>query len=183
MAAFPPPGYKLETLKRNHRRKRFSSGDPRVDEWLIHKALGAMKKHTSMTRVLVDSAASIAGYYTLANSALDVSLVPAALFAGNPPSRAPPTLTLAWLGVDIRFAGRGLGTQLFARALADAAQVHELVRFVAVIIDALTDENMEFYPAKGFLSVPGTTNKLYLPATTLLQVVQGAWAMENSLRC
>ena len=45
---------------------------------------------------------------------------------------------------------------------------------MAVIIDALTDENIEFYRAKGFLPVPGTTNKLYLPATTLLQVVQGA---------
>src|SRR6266571_6247072 len=144
MAAFPPPGYKLDILKRSHRRKRFSSGDPRVDEWLIHKALGAMEKHTSTTRVLVDAAGSIAGYYTLANTALDVSLVPASLFAGKPPSRAPPTLTLAWLGVDTRFAGRALGTQLFARALADAAQVHELVRFVAVIIDALTDENMQF---------------------------------------
>jgi GNAT superfamily N-acetyltransferase len=173
-AAFPPPGNKLEILNRTHRRKRFASGDPRVDRWLIHKALGAMEKHTSTTRVLVDSAGTIAGYYTLANTALDVSLVPAALFAGTPPDRAPPTLTLAWLGVDLRFAGRGLGTQLFARSLADAAQVHELVRFVAVIIDALTGENISFYRAKGFVPVPGTTNKLYLPATTLLRVVQGA---------
>jgi len=174
MAAFPPAGYKLEPLKRSHRRKRFSSSDPRVDAWLIHKALGAMEKHTSTTRVLVDSAGSIGGYYTLATTALDVSLVPAALFDGNRPTMAPPTLTLAWLGVDIRFAGQGLGTQLFARALADAAQVHELVRFVAVIIDALTDENMEFYRGKGFVPVPGTTNKLYMAATTLLQIVQGA---------
>lgn len=171
MATFPPPGLTLELLNRRHRRKRFDSGDPRVDEWLIHKAIGAMEKNTSTTRVLAQGDGTIAGYYTLANTALDVSLVPPALFGDKPPTKPPPTLTLAWLGVDRAFAGRGLGTQLFARALADGARVYHLVRFVAVIVDALTAENMAFYQKMGFLPVPGTTNKLYLPATTLMQVI------------
>jgi GNAT superfamily N-acetyltransferase len=72
--------------------------------------------------------------------------------------------------VDRRFAGRGLGTLLFARALADGAQVHHLVRFVAVVVDALTAQNAAFYERMGFLPVPGTTNKLYMPAATLMQV-------------
>jgi GNAT superfamily N-acetyltransferase len=121
---------------------------------------------------LVDAEDSIAGYYTIANAALDVSLVPPSLFGGRPPNKAQPTLTLAWLGVDTTFRGRGLGTRLFARTLADASRAYEVVRFVAVIIDALTTENLEFYRRKGFVPVPGTTNKLYLPAATLLQVVQ-----------
>jgi GNAT superfamily N-acetyltransferase len=112
----------------------------------------------------------VAGYYTLAATALDVSLVPPALFGGTMPANAPPTLTLAWLGVDRRFAGPGLGTLLFARALADGVQVHHLVRFVAVVVDALTAENAAFYERMGFLPVPGTTNKLYMPAATLLLV-------------
>ncbi len=172
MAGFPPPGYSLELLNRTHRRKQFSSGDARVDQWLIHKALPAMAKNTSTTRVLVKAGGVIAGYYTLANTALDVSLVPAALFEGGPPSKAPPTLTLAWLGVDARFAGQGFGTNLFARALADGAQVYHLVRFMAVIVDALTDGNLKFYQDRGFVLVPGTTNKLYMPAKTLMQVVR-----------
>jgi ribosomal protein S18 acetylase RimI-like enzyme len=174
MADFPPEGYSLELLNSKHRRKDFASGDEQVDRWLIHKAAGAMKKNTSTTRVLVRHDGVIAGYYTLANSALDVSLVPAALFEGNPPSRAPPVLTLAWLGVDTRFTGLGFGTKLFARALADGVQVYELVRFVAVIVDALTESNIAFYQSHGFVPVPGTTNKLYMPATTLLEVVAGA---------
>jgi ribosomal protein S18 acetylase RimI-like enzyme len=174
MADFPPEGYALELLDSKHRRKEFASGDGQVDQWLIHRALGAMKKNTSTTRVLVRHGGAIAGYYTLANSALDVSLVPPALFGGNAPTRAPPILTLAWLGVDTRFTGLGFGTKLFARALADGVQVYELVRFVAVIVDAPTDSNIAFYQGHGFIPVPGTTNKLYLPATTLLEVVAGA---------
>ena len=160
----------LELQGREHRRKRFESGDPRVDAWLIHKAMGAMEKNTSTTRVLVQPDGTVAGYYTLATTALDVSLVPPVLFGGNIPTNAPPTLTLAWLGVDRRFAGRGFGTLLFARALADGAQVHHLVRFVAVVVDALTAESSAFYERMGFLPVPGTTNKLYMPAATLMQV-------------
>lgn len=170
---FPPPGLTLKLLEATHRRKQFSSGDARVDEWLRHKALPAMRKNTSTTRVLLHRDQTIAGYYTLANTALDVSLVPPDLFGGQRPTKAPPTLTLAWLGVDRQFTGQGLGTKLFARALADGVQIYELVRFVAVIVDALTDANVRFYRSQGFELVPGTTHKLYLPATTLLKVVLG----------
>lgn len=173
MASFPPTGFTLELLDRGHRRKRFSSGDERVDRWLVHKALGAMEKNTSITRVLIATDQSVAGYYTLASTALDVSLVPPALLGDVPANKPLPTLTLAWLGVDARYAGRGLGTKLFVRALADAVQVYGLVRFVAVIVDALTEENAAFYQRHGFLPVPGTTNKLHLPASTLLRVVLG----------
>ena len=173
MPTFPPPGMTLELLNRRHRRKRFSSGDERVDAFLIHKAIGAMEKNTSTTRVLVHEDGTVVGYYTLAITALDVSLVPPSLFGGAIPAKAPPTLTLAWLGVDERFKGRGIGTRLFARALADGVQIYHLVRFVAVIIDALTPESFAFYQTMGFLPVPGTATKLYLPAATLMQVTLG----------
>ena len=167
-----PAGLSLELLDRKHRRRKFASGHPSVDEWLAHKALAAMKKHTSTTRVLARADATVAGYYSLASTALDVSLVPDALFAGARPARPPPTLTLAWLGVDRTFAGRGLGTWLFARALADACQAYEFVRFAAVIVDALTEENEIFYRARGFSPVPGAPGKLFLPAQTLHAVVR-----------
>ena len=173
MPAFPPEGFALEPLDRTHRRRACSSGHESVDTWLAQKALGAMEKHTSTTQVLVQKGGAIAGYYTLASTALDVSLVPPDLFEGKPPRYAPPTLTLAWLGVDVRFRGRGFGTLLFARALADAVAVHERVRFVAVIIGALSESNVTFYRNQGFAVVPGTADKLYLPASTLLRMVRG----------
>lgn len=171
MSAFPPQGFRLELLARSHRRRRFSSGDARVDEWLRQKALPAAEKNTSTTRVLVHGD-DVAGYYTLANTALDVSLIPLELVGGRAPVRPAPTVTLAWLGVDERHAGRGLGTALFARALADCVQAWQLVRFVAVMVDALTDGNFDFYRGHGFSPVPGTLRKLYMPAATLLEVTR-----------
>lgn len=129
-----------------------------------------MAKNTSTTNVLVAADGVVAGFYTLANTALDVSLVPAVLFGGQVPTKPPPTLTLAWLGVDEAFAGKGLGTLLFARALADGVQVYAIVRFVAVMVDALSDANAGFYRRHGFEPVPGAPGKLYLPASTLMAV-------------
>jgi ribosomal protein S18 acetylase RimI-like enzyme len=169
---FPPTGFALQLLGRQHRRKKCLSGDDRVDEWLWHKAIGAMEKQTSTTRVLVGPSGEVAGYYTLANTALDVSLVPASLFGGQVPTRPPPTLTLAWLGVDRNFARQGLGSQLFFRALADGERAYHVVRFVAVIVDALHEANCNFYQKYGFEPVPGTVAKFYMPAMTLLQVVE-----------
>lgn len=131
-----------------------------------------MRKNTSTTRVLAQPDGTIAGYYTLANTALDVSLVPPELFGGEVPRHPPPTLTLAWLGVDPGFRGRGYGTKLFARALADALRAFDTVRFVSVMVDALTDANVTFYESQGFRRVPGTTNKLYLAASTLVDIAR-----------
>jgi GNAT superfamily N-acetyltransferase len=172
MAAFPPEGLVLEPLDRTHRRKAFSCGSEPVDAWLAHKALGAMEKHTSTTQVLTERTGRIAGYYTLASTALDVSLVPPDMFGGKPPRYAPPTLTLAWLGVDTHFQGRRLGALLLARALADAIAVYEHVRFVAIIVDALSERNVHFYLGQGFSLIPDTADKLYLPARTLLLMVR-----------
>ena len=142
-----------------------------VDDWLAHRALGATEKNASTTRVLIQGA-DIAGFYTLANTALDVSLVPVELLGGREPKHPVPTVTLAWLGIDQRFGGRGLGTLLFARALADCARAWTLVRFVAVVVDALTEVNFDFYQRSGFTPIPGTTHKLYLPAVTLQAMIK-----------
>ncbi len=169
---FPPEGFSLQLLGREHPRRKFLSGERQVDEWLWHKAIGAMERQTSTTKVLVDPGGAVAGCYTLANTALDVSLVPASLFWGRVPTRPPPTLTLAWLGVDRNFARQGLGSQLSFRALADGVRAYHVVRFVAVIVDALSEANGNFYQKYGFEPVPGTVAKFYLPAMTLLQVVE-----------
>ncbi len=168
---FPPNGFTLQVLNRQHPRKKFSSGNTQIDDWLKHKAIGAMEKNTSTTKVLVGEAGVVAGYYTLANTALDVSLVPTGLFGGRAPTNAPPTLTLAWLGVDGGFSGRGLGSSLFFRALGDAVEVYRFVRFVAVIVDALTEANVEFCQTYGFEPVRGAVGKLYMDAATLMRVV------------
>ena len=40
------------------------------------------------------------------------------------------------------------------------------------MVDALTEANIAFYESQGFRLVPGTPNKLYLPASTLVDIAK-----------
>ena len=77
MSARWPDGYRLESLRRDHPRKRFRCGEPAVDDWLATKALQNQEKHLSVTKVLLDEAGAIAGYYTLASGQVDFGDLPA----------------------------------------------------------------------------------------------------------
>ena len=59
-----PAALRLETLRREHPRRTFRSGEDAVDDWLAAKALQHQRKHLSATKVLVDSRdGTIVGYY------------------------------------------------------------------------------------------------------------------------
>src|SRR5438552_2176768 len=113
-----PADLRLEILRRQHPRKSFHSGEPKVDEWLATKALQHQDKHLSVTKVLLDSADAIAGYYTLATAQVDFGDLPPEVRKGLP-RRALPVAVLAWLGVEKERHGQGLGRLLLAQALRD----------------------------------------------------------------
>ena len=94
-----PEGFRLERLRRDHRRKSFCSGQQAVDDWLATKALQHQTKHLSGTKVLLDRSGAIAGYYTLAPAQVDFGDLPAGIVR-HLPHRMLPAAILAWLGVD-----------------------------------------------------------------------------------
>ena len=72
-----PTGFRLERLVKAHPRKAFASGQADVDDWLKTKALQHQDKHLSVTKVLLDDAGAIAGYFTLATGRVDFGDLPA----------------------------------------------------------------------------------------------------------
>src|SRR3972149_11431852 len=111
-----PAGFHLEGLRREHPRRRFRCGEKRVDEWRAPKALEPQEKHLSVTKVLLDEAEAIAGYYTLATGQVDFRDLPAEA-ARRLPRRMLPVAVLAWLGGHSSGQGQGLGRLLQAKAL------------------------------------------------------------------
>jgi hypothetical protein len=71
-----PDGFRLESLRRAHPRRSFRCGEDKVDDWLATKALQQQEKRLSVTRVLLDEASAIAGYYTLATGQVDFGDLP-----------------------------------------------------------------------------------------------------------
>jgi GNAT superfamily N-acetyltransferase len=167
-----PAGFRLERLRREHPRKKFASGQEQVDDWLATKALQNQDKHLSVTKVLLDEAGSIAGYYTLATTQIDFGDLPPDL-ARRLPKRLLPAAVLAWLGVGAERHGRGLGRMLLAQALRDCYDAGQTFAFVAVILDCIDDAAKAFYLHFDFAELIGHPYRLFLSADKLAAMMEG----------
>lgn len=161
-----PEGFQLATLDRRHRRKGFECGEAPVTEWFRSRALQNQSKHLSATKVLLDRDDTIAGFYTLATGQVDVGELPSTLVR-RLPRRALPVAVLAWLGVDHRYQGQGLGDRLLAQALRDCHAAGQTFAFIAVILDCLNDRAKAFYQRWDFQELPGHPYRLFLSADLL----------------
>jgi GNAT superfamily N-acetyltransferase len=166
-----PQGFRLEPLRREHRRRGFCSGVQPVDDWLRAKALQNQRKHLSTTKVLLDPDNKIAGYYTLAIGLVDFGDLPAEVIR-TLPRRALPVVVLAWLGVHTEHQGTGLGRLLLAQALRDCHEAGKTFAFVAVLLDCTDDSAKAFYQRWDFAALPGSPYRLYLSTRLLTAMVE-----------
>lgn len=171
-AAFPTE-FRFERVRREHPRKEFRCGQEEVDDWLKAKALQQQDKHLSVTKVLLDEAGTIAGYYTLATGEVNFSDLPADV-TKRLPQRKLPVAILAWLGVSQDRQGQGLGRLLMACALRDCYEAGKTFAFVAVILDCVDEAAKSFYQRWNFAEMPERPYRLFLSAEQLETMMQEA---------
>jgi GNAT superfamily N-acetyltransferase len=111
--------------------------------------------------VLVLSDATIAGYYTLSATSVQLGELPAQTVRKL--SRYPlvPATLVGRLAVDRHHQGKGYGRFLLADALHRAAR-SEIASF-AVIVDAKYENARRFYERESFLPFPDQPMKLFRP--------------------
>jgi GNAT superfamily N-acetyltransferase len=166
-----PEGFRIERLGSAHPRRSFHCGQEAVDDWLQTKALQNQEKHLSVTKVLLDEAGAIAGYYTLATGQVDFSALPAEVVK-RLPRRLLPVAVLAWLGVNQEHQAQGLGSRLLAQALRDCYEASKTFAFIAVLLDCITDDAKAFYQRWDFQEMPGHPYRLFL-STKRLEAMMG----------
>jgi GNAT superfamily N-acetyltransferase len=166
-----PQGFRIERLRREHRRASFRCGEDRVDDWLRSKALQHQTKHLSVTKVLLSSSDEIAGFYTLATGQVEFGELPQEIFK-HLPRRALPVAVLAWLGVSRNHQARGLGGSLLAQALRDCFEAGQTFAFVAVLLDCLNDQVKAFYQRWDFKELPGQPYRLFLSVKQVEAMMQ-----------
>ena len=167
-----PDALRLERLAREHPRRRFHCGEPMVDDWLASKALQHQAEHLSVTKVLIDDAGIIAGDYSLATGQVDFNELPSDV-SKHLPRRILPVAILAWLGVDDKHQGHGLGGLLLAQALRDCWEAGKTFPFVAVILDCINESAKTFYRRWDFVELPGHPFRLFLSAKHLEAIIAG----------
>ena len=113
--------------------------------------------------VLVLPDGTIAGYYTLSSTSVQLGELPEQTVRKPPKYPLAPATLLGRLAVDRRRQGKEYGRFLLADALYRAAQ-SEIASF-AVIVDAKDENARRFYERESFLPFPDEPMKLFRPMT------------------
>lgn len=145
----------------------FSSGEPSVDGWFVKHGADARRLGTAIVYLSYPTGADIenvppAGFYTLSTDSVERAKISGGWLKRNSPSRVPVIL-LGQMGVDKRFQGIGLGTELVLHAIKTASFASKGVGAKALVVDPLDDALVGFYREIGFELIPGLEPRMYLP--------------------
>lgn len=128
------------------------------------------RKNMAAPFVLVLPDGTIAGYYTLSSTSLQLGELPEKTARKLPRYPLVPATLLGRLAVDRRQQAKGYGRFLLADALYRAAQ-SEIASF-AVIVDAKDDNASRFYERESFLPFPDQPMKLFRPMADIRKIFE-----------
>lgn len=166
---FPPFAYVVEALNALHNRSDFECGVEALDRYLKQQASQDMRRRIAALFVLVDLDISrIAGYYTLAATAIRLAELPMEISKKLPKYPLVPATLLGRLAVDQSYQGQGVGSFLLMDALRRS--FNSEIASMAVVVDAKDDKARDFYEHHQFITFPDQSQRLYLPMTTIAKL-------------
>lgn len=118
--------------------------------------------------VLVLRDGTIAGYYTLSSTSMQIAELPADIARKLPRYPLVPATLLGRLAVDRRHQRKGYGRYLLADALYRACR-SEIASF-AVVVDAKDEGARRFYERESFLPMLDQPMKLFRPMADIEQL-------------
>jgi GNAT superfamily N-acetyltransferase len=132
----------------HHKRDRFDSGEPALDEWLRRYAGQNRRRDTAATWVITDTDDVVVAYASVSMTGIDRSTAPPTLTKGSPDP--VPALLLGRLAVDHHYANVGVGTALTAHVLATAVELNTKAACRAVVVTALHPKARAWWERLGF---------------------------------
>jgi GNAT superfamily N-acetyltransferase len=170
---FPPFAYVVEPLDAQHNRSDFECGVEPLDRYLKQQASQDMRRRIAALFVLVDQDIdSIAGYYTLAATAIRLAELPPEITKKLPKYPLVPATLLGRLAVDQRYQGQGVGSFLLMDALRRS--FNSEIASMAVVVDAKDDKARDFYEHHQFIPFPEQSQRLYLPMATIAKLFRSS---------
>jgi GNAT superfamily N-acetyltransferase len=157
----------ISRLNKNHDRTAFSCGKAPLDVYLQSLVTQYEKRRLGRTYVATERDSNrVAGFYTLAASAIGVSVL-AESVRKKLPKHPVPAIHLGRLAVDQAYRGRRLGETLLLHALQTALELSETLGAFAVDVWAIDDEARAFYLKYGFVALEDDPLHLYVPMKTV----------------
>jgi ribosomal protein S18 acetylase RimI-like enzyme len=162
----PDPGFVVEALSTNHDRASFCCGAEQLDNYFHRQARQDIRKRATACFVAVDlESGKVAGFYTLAASAVALSDLPETLAKRLPRYPSVPVARMGRLAIDQAYQGRRLGAAMLWDAASRVAK-SEVMAF-ALIVDAKDETAQAFYLHHGFVNFGSLPLCLILPLASI----------------
>jgi predicted GNAT family N-acyltransferase len=159
--------FRVEPLGKAHDRAAFSCGSEALDNYLKTQASQDVAKRFAACFVLTPDGKTVAGFYTLSQYSVDLVKLPEEIVKKLPKYPEVPATLVGRLAISERFRGQRLGEFLLLDALFRCLQQSKQVASAAVVVDAKDEAAKRFYEHFGFLSLPETPKRLFLPMKTI----------------
>ncbi len=164
--------FSVEFLGPKHDRAAFDCGVPILTSYLQQYARQDLERGIATPYVLLPSTnpIEIAGFYTLAATAVKLTELPTETIKKLPKYPLVPATLLGRLAISLKYRGKGLGEYLLIDALKRSLQASLVVGSAAVIVDAKDESGVRFYERYGFKRLPEQKLRLFIAMKTLAKL-------------
>ena len=129
-----------------------------------------MKKRLAAVYVLTPDGKTIAGYYMLSPYSVRLDKIPEEIARKLTRMPEVPATLLGRLARSSVFRGQGIGEILLADALKRSLANSTRVASWTVMVDAKDANAVAFYKKYGFIEIPATPSRLFLPMETIAKL-------------
>ena len=158
------PLFEVVLLDSRHDRSAFDCASELLNRYFSQQVSQDVRRRVTACYVALSQEGRVAGFYTLASTALLLSQLPADLGKKLPRYPTVPAVRMGRLAVDQAFKGQGLGGALLADALARALRAE--IAAYALVVDAKDAAAADFYRHHGLIALPSQPMTLFLPLAT-----------------
>jgi ribosomal protein S18 acetylase RimI-like enzyme len=159
--------YLTVPLKNNHKRSDFCCEKQLLDKYFHEQVTQDIKRKLSACFVIEGDNDLVKGYYTLSGASIKKDLVPENIKKKMPPAYQDlPVTLLGRLAIDKSCKGQGLGEMILLDALSRSYDNSMIVGSIAVIVDPLDDDAVNFYKKYGFIALPDS-EKMFIAMKTI----------------
>jgi len=138
-----------------------------LDRYIQKQASQDVKKKAAVVYVATRDGKTILGYYTLSQYSIQLDQIPIEISRGFPKYPTLPATLLGRLARHSSTKGHGLGELLLLDAVYRALKMSEHVASAAIITDAKDQKAVDFYKKYGFVELPKTERRLFLPMASV----------------
>lgn len=131
-----------------------------------------MDKKLAAVFVLTSDGKTILGYFTLSSFVVKLSDIPEPIAKKLTKIGEVPATLIGRLARSLDQKGRGIGEILLVDALKKALVNSVTVASWAVVVDAKDEKAIAFYKRYGFVEFPNSTNRLFLPMSSVTKLFE-----------